>query len=122
MRRVRTSTIRSYLIRLDALEPHLIKHVCIKNSWDSIEKPPFGRGWVAADDEWRRFIRAAHGIRDKHKKIIVWIAHTAIERIDDPRVPTYTSYQPKLHKRARVGNGRGERGVLPFSRPSDHHR
>src|SRR5262249_19703686 len=55
---------------LDALEPHLTEHVCVKNHWDSIEKPPFGRGWIAADDEWRRFIRAAQGIRDKHRKTI----------------------------------------------------
>ena len=33
---------------------------------------------------------------------IVLSAHAAIERIDDPRAPTYTSYQPKLHKRARA--------------------
>ena len=32
---------------------------------------------------------------------IVLVAHSTIERIDDPRAPTYTSYLPKLHKRAR---------------------
>ena len=29
------------------------------------------------------------------------LAHSAIERIDDPRAPSYTSYQLRLHKRAR---------------------
>jgi hypothetical protein len=32
---------------------------------------------------------------------IVMVAHCAIERFDDPRAPTYTSYLPKLQKRAR---------------------
>ena len=29
------------------------------------------------------------------------VAHAAIERVDDPRAPSYTAYWPKLHKRAR---------------------
>jgi hypothetical protein len=32
---------------------------------------------------------------------IVLIAHSTIERFDDPRAPTFTQYLPKLHKRAR---------------------
>ncbi len=32
---------------------------------------------------------------------IVLVAHSTIERFDDPRAPSYTSYWPKLHKRAR---------------------
>jgi hypothetical protein len=32
---------------------------------------------------------------------IVLTCHSTIERIEDPRVPTYTAYQPRLHKRAR---------------------
>jgi hypothetical protein len=27
--------------------------------------------------------------------------HTSIERVDDPRAPSFTSYAPRLHKRAR---------------------
>ena len=32
---------------------------------------------------------------------IVLVAHATIERVDDPRAPSYTAYWPKLHKRAR---------------------
>jgi hypothetical protein len=32
---------------------------------------------------------------------VVLLAHSAIETINDPRAPTYTSYQLRLHKRAR---------------------
>jgi hypothetical protein len=32
---------------------------------------------------------------------IALVAHATIERVDDPRAPSFTSYWPKLHKRAR---------------------
>jgi hypothetical protein len=86
---------------VDALEALLIEGLCDKNNWKNIEAPPYGKGWVAADDEWRRFIRAITAIRDKNDMAIVMTCHCAIERFDDPRAPTYTSYQPRLHKRAR---------------------
>jgi AAA domain len=86
---------------VDALEALIIEGLCAKNNWKNIEAPSYGKGWVAADDEWRRFIRAIIAIRDKHDMTVVMTCHCAIERIDDPRAPTYTSYQPRLHKRAR---------------------
>jgi hypothetical protein len=33
--------------------------------------------------------------------IILFLAHSAIETINDPRAASYTSYQLRLHKRAR---------------------
>jgi hypothetical protein len=86
---------------VDMLEAHLVQHVCAKHGWDNIEKPSYGKGYVACDDEWRRFIRAITAIRDKHGMTIVLVAHATIERIEDPRAPTFTSYAPRLHKRAR---------------------
>jgi hypothetical protein len=93
---------KSLLIEtVDALEALLIEGLCAKNGWKNVETPSYGKGWVAADDEWRRFIRAISAIRDKHDITVVLTCHCAIERIEDPRVPTYTAYQPRLHKRAR---------------------
>ena len=67
----------------------------------NIETPSYGKGYVIADLEWQRLIRGVTALRDKHGMTIVLVAHSTIERIDDPRAPTYTSYLPKLHKRAR---------------------
>ena len=86
---------------LDALEPLLIAHVCAKNSWKNIEAPNYGKGWLIADDEWRRFLRGLTALRDRQNMTIVLVAHSTIERFDDPRAPTFTTYMPKLHKRAR---------------------
>jgi hypothetical protein len=87
---------------VDMLEAHIIEYVCAKHSWRNIEQPSFGKGWVACDDEWRRFIRAISAIRDKQGVTIVLVCHATIERVDDPRAPSYTAYAPKLHKRARA--------------------
>jgi hypothetical protein len=86
---------------VDALEALLIQGLCAKNNWKSIESPSFGKGWVMADGEWQRFIRGINVLRDKHNLTIILTCHASVERVDDPRAPTYTSYQPRLHKRAR---------------------
>ena len=87
---------------LDALEPYLQEWVCAENKWKNIESPGFGKGYAILDDAWRRFLRAMTAIRDKHGMTVVMICHAGIERIDDPRAPSYTAYAPKLHKRARA--------------------
>jgi AAA domain len=87
---------------LDAFEPYVLEHVCAQHNWKNIEQPSYGKGWVMADDTWRRFLNAVASVRNKCGMTIVLTAHATIERVDDPRAPTYTSYQPKLHKRARA--------------------
>jgi hypothetical protein len=86
---------------VDSLEPMLLEHVCDQHHWKNIEAPPYGKGYVAADIEWRRWISAVTALRDRHGMTIVLVAHSVIERYDDPRAPSYTVYAPKLHKRAR---------------------
>ena len=86
---------------LDALEPMLLEHVCVEHHWKNIEQPSYGKGFVIADQQWLRFIKGITALRDKHQMTIVLVAHSTIERFDDPRAPSYTAYWPKLHKRAR---------------------
>jgi hypothetical protein len=85
---------------LDNLEPMLIATVCSTNGWKNIESPSYGKGFVIADTEWQRFVRGIGALRDKGVTIVM-VAHSTIETINDPRAPSYTSYMPKLHKRAR---------------------
>jgi hypothetical protein len=87
---------------LDALEPHVLQYTCSKHGWKNIQQPSYGKGWVAADDEWRRFIRGITAIRDKHNMTIVLVSHAEVVRVEDPRVPTFTTYAPKINKRARA--------------------
>jgi hypothetical protein len=94
--------VRSLVIdTLDAFEPHLIASVCAENCWKNIESPPYGKGRVVAANAWRHFLRALTAIRDRHGITIIMVCHSAIERIDDPRVPSFTSYTLRLDRRAR---------------------
>jgi hypothetical protein len=86
---------------LDPLEAVIWKDVCATQGWTSIEQPGYGRGYVAADQWWRDILAALDFLRRERRMIIVLLAHSAIERIDDPRAASFTSYQLRLHKRAR---------------------
>ena len=87
---------------VDVVEGMILDHVCKANNWRNIEQAAYGKGYVIADNEWRRFIRAIDTVRNKHGILVMLVCHAAVERVDDPRAPTYTSYQPRLHKRARA--------------------
>ena len=41
-------------------------------------------------------------LRRKRGMMVVLLGHSAIETVNDPRAPSYTSYQLRLHKRARA--------------------
>jgi hypothetical protein len=86
---------------LDALEAVIVAHVCRENRWTNIETPSFGKGWVACDPVWRRILNALDHLRRKRGMTAVLVAHSTIERIDDPRAPSFTSYQMRLQRRAR---------------------
>src|SRR5262249_17269589 len=48
------------------------------------------------------FLRGIDWLRRVRNMIVVLIAHSEITTINDPRVTSYTSYQLRLHKRARA--------------------
>src|SRR5262249_55477394 len=54
------------------------------------------------DALWLDFLRGCEWLRRSRGMTIVLIAHSEIITINDPRVASYTSYQLRLHKRARA--------------------
>jgi hypothetical protein len=87
---------------LDKLEPLILATVCADRGYASIESPGYGKGWVEADRYWLDFVRGCEWLRRTRGMIIVLIAHSEITTVNDPRVVSYTSYQLRLHKRARA--------------------
>jgi AAA domain len=87
---------------LDALQPMIWAAVCREHSWASIETPGYGRGYVETDAAWCDLLAGFDWLRRTRGMTIVLIAHSAVETINDPRVPAYTSYQLRVHKRARA--------------------
>jgi hypothetical protein len=100
---------------LDPLEALVWAGVCHTQGWASIEAPGYGKGYVVADSWWLDLAAAFDFLRRERGMMTVLLAHSTIERVDDPRAASYTSYQLRLHKRARgivqeaMGERRGQR-------------
>jgi hypothetical protein len=86
---------------LDALEAIIWRDVCASQGWSSIETPGYGKGYVVVDSWWLDILNGLDFLRRERGMMALLLAHSAIERIDDPRTASYTSYQLRLHKRAR---------------------
>lgn len=87
---------------LDWLEPLNQDYVCRQNKWDSIEKPGYGRGYVAAAEEWRNFLHGLEAIRQKRNMAIILICHDKVKHFESPLHDGYDQYTLKLHDRANA--------------------
>lgn len=85
---------------LDWLEPMVQSHVCAQNNWKHIEQPGFGKGYVAAAEEWRNFLNGLETLRSERNMGVILIAHDKIKRVEDPLTEGYDSHVLKLHDRA----------------------
>jgi AAA domain len=86
---------------LDALEGLIWRDVCVQQGWASIETPGYGKGYIVVDTWWLDLLSGLEYLRRERGMLIVLLAHSAIETINDPRAASYTSYQLRLHRRAR---------------------
>lgn len=90
---------------LDAFEPLLWAATCRRNGWDSIDSndkgspTAFGKGYLAADEEWRDYVAAARAVT-RSGVYVVQILHSEAKTFNDPMVDPYDRYKPKLQKRA----------------------
>jgi hypothetical protein len=74
-------------------------HTCAQNGWASIEEPGYGKGYLAADETWRQYLRYVEALA-RSGIWVVQIAHHEITRFDSPTSDPYSRYGIKLHKRA----------------------
>jgi hypothetical protein len=87
---------------LDLLEPLVWHATCRPRGWQSIESVAYGKGYVEADKHWTDILNGFDWLRRTRDMLVVLLAHSAVEIINDPRAPSYTSYQLRLHKRGRA--------------------
>jgi hypothetical protein len=85
---------------LDALEGMLWSFMCERDKKDSIESYGYGKGYVAAVEEWRLFISRLERLRNAKRMGIVFIAHTNLNKFSNPEADDFDRYEMKLHKRA----------------------
>ena len=86
---------------LDATEELIWHDACRSQGWSSIESPGYGKGYVIVESWWIDILKGLEFLRRRLGMSVVLLAHSAIETINDPRAASYTSYQLRLHKRAR---------------------
>jgi hypothetical protein len=85
---------------VDWVEPLVWHSLCVRNGWDSIEGPGYGKGYVAATEEWRRLLLELDRLRAAKGMEIILLAHAALRNVTNPSGPDYSRYECKLHKGA----------------------
>lgn len=84
---------------LDWLEPIIWQETCRRNSWNDIEQPGYGKGYLAAQDVWRQFLDGLEYLRTQKGMAYILIAHSMIKRFDAPDAEPYDRYMLKLQQK-----------------------
>jgi hypothetical protein len=90
---------------LDWLEPLCWAAVCERpddkgRKRDSIEDFGFGKGYVAALDEWRVLLARIERMRLARNMHVVMLAHSWVKPFKNPEGDDYDRYEMKLHAKA----------------------
>ncbi len=85
---------------LDWLEKLIWAKVCEDHNKKSIEEIGYAKGYVFALTYWRQFLDGLSALRSHKSMACILIAHSKIEKFDDPESDPYDRYSPKLHKHA----------------------
>ena len=87
---------------LDWLERLIFDAVCREYRTTSIEKADGGyqHGYVHALTYWRKVVDALSRLRAEKNMAVILIAHSKVEKFEDPETATYDRYSPRLHKHA----------------------
>ncbi|WP_418460378.1 ATP-binding protein [Brucella intermedia] len=90
---------------VDKIEPMVWAATCARNGWDSIDSndkgspTAFGKGYLAADVEWKEYHEAIAAL-NRAGLFVIQILHSEAKSFNDPLVDSYDRYRPKLQKRA----------------------
>ena len=87
---------------LDWLERLVWDKLCAENGVNSIEKVDGGysKGYTHALTYWREIIDQLNVLRNGRGMVVLLIAHSKVERFEDPESSAYDRYSPRLHKHA----------------------
>ena len=85
---------------LDWLERLIWDDVASAEKVDSIEGIGYGKGYTFALDRWRTLLSGLNALRKDRGMHAVCLAHSQIEKFEDPGSASYDRYSIKLHKKA----------------------
>ena len=70
---------------LDGIEPLVWQAVCARGGKADIEAFGYGKGYVAALDEWRKFLHAIERLRRVRGMNVLFVAHTIVKHVQESR-------------------------------------
>jgi hypothetical protein len=85
---------------LDGIERLIFAEVCKDAGKQNIEDIGYAKGYTFALDYWKRLMTALDYLRDERGMNVVLIAHTKVERFEDPEQASYDRWTLQLHKHA----------------------
>lgn len=85
---------------IDWLEPLCWAHVCSKAGKSDIEAFGFGKGYIAALDEWRVMLSRLERMRDAKRMGIVMLGHSWIKPFKNPEGDDYDRHEMKVHRQS----------------------
>jgi hypothetical protein len=84
---------------LDWLEPLLWRYIVERDGEKDIESYGYGKGYIAALQEWRLFISRLERLRAKDVGIIM-LAHSWVKLYNNPEGDPYDRFEMKLHNKS----------------------
>jgi hypothetical protein len=85
---------------LDWAEPMLWSHICKRDGMANVEAYGYGKGHVAALDEWRVFLAALERMRDRRGMNVLLLAHSWIKPFKNPEGDDFDRYEMSLHAKS----------------------
>lgn len=87
---------------LDWLERLVWDRLCAEHNATSIEQVAGGysKGYTLSLTYWREIIDQLNVLRNERGMVVLLIAHSKVERFEDPESSPYDRYSPRLHKHA----------------------
>ena len=85
---------------LDWIEPLIHTHLCTSNGWKDIEAPGYGKGYIAALDQWRLLLSRLDALRENRGMAIVLLAHALVRSFKNPIGDDFDRYELKLNAKA----------------------
>ena len=85
---------------LDWIEPLLWRYICDRDGKKDVEDYGYGKGYVAAVDEWRVLVNDLERLRAAKRMQIVLLAHSWIKPFKNPEGDDFDRYELKIHNKA----------------------
>jgi hypothetical protein len=85
---------------LDWMEKLIWADVCRTRNVKNIEDIGFAKGYTFANNQWREVLTQLELMRANRNMQIILIAHSRVEKFNNPEGDPYDRYSPNLHKHA----------------------